>query len=279
MTRRDSTGDDTGEQDVRELRRLYGGDEYAPKSEPYVRDKEDVPHEHAIPDFYGLEEGVPSLQEVKDELSELVDAGELCMGWDEEEQSFVYWFPEGSDLVQQPAPAPEKPSRRTRKPRRRRNVYRRSLLILAASVAPFFFGMTAEAALDMHAEHKLPMDQPDMAGDEVPLPAASAQDAAPVVHTYRHYVPATPARHAKATTSPNVEKPDSYVGKHRKTLPKPVATAQKKPKKPESKAPKPAATATPKPTAAPSVPSAQKPDTPAEAVVNTLLRPVAGLLG
>jgi hypothetical protein len=24
---------------------------------PHVRDKEDVPHEHAIPDFYGLAEG------------------------------------------------------------------------------------------------------------------------------------------------------------------------------------------------------------------------------
>jgi hypothetical protein len=24
---------------------------------PHLRDKEDVPHEHAIPDFYGLKEG------------------------------------------------------------------------------------------------------------------------------------------------------------------------------------------------------------------------------
>jgi hypothetical protein len=32
--------------------------EYIAKYFPHVRDKEDVPHEHAIPDFYGLNKGI-----------------------------------------------------------------------------------------------------------------------------------------------------------------------------------------------------------------------------
>jgi hypothetical protein len=282
--RRDGTGDDTGEQDVRELRRRHAGSDPLPTYEPYVRHREDVPHEDALPDFYGLEDdGVDA------ELSELVDAGELCMGVDPATGEVVYWFPEESTPAEEHgAPAPEPRNHRARRPRKRSTLYRRTVLTLVASVAPFFVGMTAEAALDMHAERAHPMDRPDVAGDEMPEPAPT-EDVSDVTG-YTHYVPAssgsrplTPARHAKVTTSPTAEKPDSYVGKHRKALPKHAVAAVKATKKPESKTPKPAATAPAKTatTTAPKPPSPpkQEPHTPAETVVNGLVGTLESLLG
>jgi hypothetical protein len=273
--RREGTGDDTGEQDVRELRRRHAGNDPLPRSEPYVRHREDVPHERALPDFYGLED-----DGIVTELSELVDAGELCMGVDPDSGEVIYWFPEAEE-PEQPQPAPPR-SRRAHKQRKRSSLYRRTLLTVVASLAPFFVGMTAEAALDMHAERNHPMDQPDVVGDEIPSPSPTAQTASDVTHTvhsYRPYVPVTTTRRAGVTTSPTVEKPGSYVGKHRKALPKRIATASKTPKKPESKAPEPAATTTPKPATAPPAPAKQQPHTPAEAIVNGLLGPVEAILG
>lgn len=278
MIRRDSTGDDTGEQDVRELRQHFAKNEPLPTNDPFVRHKEDVPHEGSLPDFYGLDD------EIDMELSALVDAGELCMGWDSETQEVIYWLPEEPELAEQPEPAP-KHSRRAPKPRKRSKLYRRALLTVVASVAPFFVGMTAEAAMDMRSEPTHPLDQPDLAGADAPSPSDQPT-------TYDDYRPtgaaySNAARHAKVTTSPTVEKPGSYVGKHRKTLPKKVAETVKATKKPESKTPKPDVKATPAPavkaTPAPAVttPAAPKqaPRTPIEDVVTGVLGTVHSLLG
>jgi cytoskeletal protein RodZ len=272
--------DDTGEQDVRELRHRFAGEPPTPTglpNEPHLRDKEDVPHEGALADFYGPED------DVDEELSALVDAGELCMGWDSEAQEAIYWLPEQPE---QPQSTPKR-SRRAPKPRSRSKLYRRTLLTLVASVAPFFVGMTAEAALDMHAERSHPRDRPDLAGNDVPEPPsehATYTTYRPTGSAYEHA-----ARHAKVTTSPTVEKPQSYVGKHRKALPEKAVDAMKASKKPESTTPKPAvkATAAPAatvrqaaqtPAAVPPAPAEQKPHTPIEAVVTGVLGTVDSLI-
>jgi hypothetical protein len=265
---------DTGEQDVRELRQRHAETAPAPRSEPHLRDKEDVPHEGSLADFYGLED-----DGIEAELSALVDAGELCMGWDSETQEVVYWLPEVPELVEQPAPEPR--SRRARKPRKRSSIYRRTVLALAASVAPLLVGMAAEAAVDMHADSPHPMDQPDMAGAEVPTPSATVQAATTTgLSNYRptgsSYQLA--ARHAKVTTSPTVEKPGSYVGKHRKALGKHIAESAKASRKTESKTPRHHLSGAPRPSVAPPSRTKQDPNTPAEHVVNSILGPVESLL-
>lgn len=259
--RRDGTGDDTGEQDVRELRR-QASNEAAPRSEPHVRHREDVPHEHAIPDFYGPEDNVIEGDEVDAELSELVDSGELCMGWDSERQEVIYWLPEDNEVVGQREPAVKKRSLRARKPRRRSSAYRRVILTLAACIAPFIVGMAAEAALDMHAEHNPSMDQPDMVGNTVP-DAATTKPRAGAPKRIRVYQlsdagRAKTGKHAKVTTSPTVEKPGSYVGKHRKVIGDTIVKVVKAPRK---------------------VPAPrQRPHTPAESLVISAMHPLHFLM-
>jgi hypothetical protein len=276
--------DDTGEQDVRELRHRFAGEPPAPTgmpNDPHLRDKEDVPHEGSLADFYGLEDdGIDA------ELSALVDAGELCMGWDNETQEVIYWLPEEPKLTERPEQAPKPHSRRARKPRKRSNIYRRTVLTLVASIAPLFVGMAAEASLDMHADRTRPMDQPDMAGADVPAPtpapSTSVQDAVDTasVSGYRpngsSYENA--AKHARVTTSPTVEKPESYVGKHRKALGKHITVRPKASRKTESKTPRPSPAVTSKPPVTSDAPSRQDPNTPAEIVVHGILDPVASLL-
>jgi hypothetical protein len=272
--------DDTGEQDVRELRHRFAGEPPAPTgmpNDPHLRDKEDVPHEGSLADFYGLEDdGIDA------ELSALVDAGELCMGWDSETQEVIYWLPEEPKLTERPEQAPKPHSRRARKPRKRSNVYRRTVLTVVASIAPLFVGMAAEAALDMHADSSRPMDQPDMAGADVPAPAPSApvQDAVDTSSDYRpnssNYQLA--AKHARVTSSPTAEKHESHVGKHRKAPEKPTTVRPKASRKTESKTPIPSPAVTAKPPATSDAPSRQDPNTPAEIVVHGILDPVGSLL-
>jgi hypothetical protein len=270
--------DDTGEQDVRELRRRFAGEPLAPtgmSNDPHLRDKEDVPHEGSLADFYGLED-----DGIEAELSALVDAGELCMGWDSDTQEVVYWLPEEPELVKHPAPKPR--SRRARKPRNRSSIYRRTVLTLVASMAPLLVGMAAEAGLDMHADRSRPMDQPDVAGAEVPTPSATVQAEATTTGL-NNYRPTSSsyqlaARHARVTTSPTVEKPGSYVGKHRKALGRPITVRSEASRKTESKTPRPSVAVTSKPPVTSHAPSKQDPNTPAEIVVNGILAPVQSLL-
>jgi hypothetical protein len=268
--------DDTGEQDVRELRHRFAGEPTEPTgitNEPHVRHKEDVPHEGSIPDFYGLSYE----DEVDAELSALVDAGELCMGWDSDTQEIIYWLPEEPEAAEQPKP-------RSHRARKRSNVYRRTVLTVVAAIAPLFAGMAAEAALDMHADSSRPMDQPDMAGAVVPTPPAPAPSQA-VTHstsldTYRptgsSYRRA--ASHVEVTTSPTVEKPESYVGKHRKALGRHIAERAKASRKTESETPRRHLSDAPEDPVTSHAPSKQDPNTPAEIVVHGILAPVASLL-
>jgi hypothetical protein len=287
--------DDTGEQDVQELRRRFAGGFPAPADmpdhQPHVRDKEDVPHEGSLADFYGLEDDdTPSLQEVKDELSALVDEGELCMGWDAEEQAFVYWLREEPELAEEPEPSPERPRRSRRKARRRMSAPRRVLLTLAASVAPFLIGMVAEASMDMHYERTHPDVEPDMADAEASTTGSDIEPQTATVALAQDYRPtavdyANSGRHAAPTTSPNVEKSNSYVGKHRKEIGTPISKLAEEGhgKKAGPKHPHLAAGDPKKPHPADSPgrkkPPRQKPHNVVEHVVSTVLGPVEALLG
>jgi hypothetical protein len=270
--------DDTGEQDVRGLRHRFAGEPTEPTgitNEPHVRDKEDVPHEGSIPDFYGLSYE----DEIDAELSALVDAGELCMGWDSETQEIIYWLPEEPKAAEQPEHAPTPRSHRARK---RSNVYRRAVLTLVASIAPLFVGMAAEAALDMRADSARPVDQPDMAGAEMPTPPAPAP-AVNLSTSLESYRPTgssyqLAAKHARVTTSPTVEKPESYVGKHRKALGKHLAERAKASRKTESKPPRHHLSGAPKRPVTSQAPHRLDSNTPAEHVVEGILAPVESLL-
>jgi hypothetical protein len=246
-------------------------------NDPHLRDKEDVPHEGSLADFYGLED-----DGIEAELSALVDAGELCMGWDSDTQEVIYWLPEEPKLAEQPEHAPQPRSRRARKVSKRSNIYRRTVLTVVAAIAPLFAGMAAEATLDMHADRSRPMDQPDVAGAEVPTPSATVQAAATTT-SLSNYRPTGSSyqladRHARVTTSPTVEKPGSYVGKHRKALGKPITGRSKASRKTESKTPRPSAAVTPKRSVTLPSPTERDPNTPAERVVDGLLSPVESLL-
>ncbi|MFE2099542.1 hypothetical protein [Streptomyces sp. NPDC059468] len=289
-------GQDTGEQDVRELRRLHAGGTHTPSVDnvPHVRHKEDVPNEGALADFYGLDEcEFPSIHEVKDELSDMVDAGELCMGWDAEQQAFVYWFPEEREVwEEQPLPESAATAHRRKAPRGRRKGFRRALLTVAATVAPLFMGMVAEAALDDHVHHQTNTD-PDLADDNwqpqtvhtTPIANTSTLDNVETRPDSDSY-----ARHARPSTSPTVEKPNSYVGRHRKDIGTAVSRANPgQQKKTTSKVPGNAAAAHAKsitapsastPRTVPAVPSRHKPkhENPVQEVVNNLLNPVESLL-
>jgi hypothetical protein len=267
---------DTGEHDVHELRRRHTGNP-TPPSVPYVQRMEDLPYEDELPDFYGPED------EIEAELSELVDAGELCMGWDSERQEAIYWLPEPTPVAEPSGPVTHRRPRHAHKTHRHSKLYRRVVLTVAASVAPFFIGMMAEAAVDMHTERTHPVDQPDIAVDTAHAgtvtPAATtatAKNAGSTSH-YGNYKPAgssyTPA---KVTVSPTAENPGSYVGTHRKVI---GAAAPKAAKKPESPAPTASASASPSPAAPRPRHHRHRPHTAAEAVVGDLMGQVSSLLG
>ncbi|MFE4681630.1 hypothetical protein ACFRNJ_12430 [Streptomyces sp. NPDC056721] len=220
-TRRDGR-DDTGEYDVQQLRHRFAGGEIPPTvtNEPYVRHKEDVPHEGALPDLYALGE----CDETDAELAIMVEDGDLHCGWDAERGEFIYWLPEESEWEDIPLETLDTPiaQGKHRRPAPRRNGARRVLLTLAASVAPFYVGMVAEAGL---GEHVQGLQQPDEAADAWDIPTqptpvptvtvATTSDFRPTANDYRAAV--STGRHARRPSTPEVEKPGNYVGRHRKT--------------------------------------------------------------
>jgi hypothetical protein len=286
--RRDDAGD-TGEQDVRELRRLYGGTPEAvptlPLADagPFVRDKEDVPHEDAIPDLYGLD-NAPEEDEVEEVLLHMVEDGELCFGWLEDRQEFGFWYPE-DEPVQPAAPTPEpapEPARVSRR-RPRRSLGRRLLLGLAATIAaPFAVGLCAYAAEEgeHHAHH--PMDRPDNTSNDIPMGAGGVREADDADYQPQT-ASATPLpasastkrpKHAKPSAHPETPRVKTTAAKHAK---KPATTANKGPSALLSGTPTVKVTL-PAPSTAP-VPSTGKHEGPLSTVVNTLLAPVGALLG
>jgi hypothetical protein len=249
-TRRDGR-DDTGEYDVQHLRHRVAGDEISPTvpNVPYVRHKEDVPHEGALPDLYALGD------EADAELAIMVEDGDLHCGWDAERGEFIYWLPEESEWEDIPPEAPDTPiaQGKHRRPAPRRGGARRVLLTLAASVATLYVGMVAEASLGEHVQE---LEQPDEAADEWDIPtqptpaptvtvattsdfrptandyrAAMSTDFRPTANDYRaamstDFRPTAndyraamstghTGRHARGPSTPEVEKPGNYVGRHR----------------------------------------------------------------
>jgi hypothetical protein len=285
-TMRRDGAEDTGEQDVRELRRLYGGAPVDPPTlplndiGPYVRDKEDVPHEDAIPDFYGLDNAFGESDEITDELLQMVEDGELCVGWLEERQEFGFWFPEeeaaGRPLVM-PDSLLQQPTRVSRR-RPKRPRFKKAILAIAATMtAPFVIGVCAYAAEEGEHRAHQELERPDLTSDDT-------DDLAP--HEMSGYAPAPAAsyyarsavkkaKHAKVTTKPETVAATATAGKHRKTATTSVPSAV--PSAAPSKTPAItvkllSATPSPTPTAA-SHPGA------VGSVVHGLLAPVVHLLG
>lgn len=251
MVWRDDAGD-TGEQDVRELRRAYeqireakpDGD--LADSGPFVRSKEDVPHEGSIPDFYGRpEDTTDDSDDVEEELLQLVETGELCFGWLEDRGEFGFWFPEEEpatvpDPTPVPTPATAEPVRRSHRRTRERPITRKILLGVAVSLAaPLSIGVAAYAADQGHRPPERNWDTPDLAADATQNPTPSDKPNMMNYQTSQRAIRAdgpapaptvtvtatvtafpSPAKHAKAPTA--LEKPDpghakGPGGRHRKT--------------------------------------------------------------
>jgi hypothetical protein len=212
--------EDTGEQDVRELRRRFAEPTPITAPETYTPRQEDASHDTASSNFCGVVQG----DEVSTTLAEMVDSGELHLGWDEQRQEFVYWVPEGVEIsdgceeeedVFEPIPVPALSSTRTRGHRRapkpRSSICRRTVMAVVASLAPFFIGVAAEAAISKHA-YQPGMDHPDVTGNDWEQPEP---DPTP------NYRPATGgsgtvAKRTSTITPPTEQKAQDYVGKHRK---------------------------------------------------------------
>ncbi|WP_165425565.1 hypothetical protein [Streptomyces sp. BK022] len=265
-----------------------------------MRDKEDVPHEEALPDFYGLDDAeFPTIQEVKDELSAMVDAGELCMGWDAEQQAFTYWFPADEEEVWEdlaPEPTPTARRRKTFRPKG----FRRAVLTVAATVAPLLLGMVAEASLDEHAQNRRPgLDHPDLAGGWAEEPTSAPTSASIAADIVTEPFEARPdgdnyARHARPTAATATHMASSYVGRHRKlsgaSVPKKTDAKRPDAKRTDSttaKTPSPAPAkkrTLPSPSpigAAPEMPAGgarPKRENPVQEVVHNVLSPVESLL-
>lgn len=187
--------DDTGEQDVRELRRAYEQIRDAnPNGDlvdvgPFVRHKEDVPHEGSIPDLYGQPDDAETGEDcVEDELLQMVEDGELCFGWLEDRGEFGFWFPEEETATaEEPTPqwlpeavaevtsADPAPVRRSHRRPKERPLARKIFVGVAATLtAPFVIGVAAYAADHGHSgTDEASLGRPDLAADahEEPTPA------------------------------------------------------------------------------------------------------------
>lgn len=214
--------DDTGEQDVRGLRRHFmggnGASQEKPKEAeaPHLRDKEDVPHEGSIPDFYGLEDPFEDTAEGQIEavLLKMVDEGELCFGWIEERQEMGFWRCDDAESASAccptPAPEPQKASSHRRTPTTRHRVLSRAMVTLVASVtAPFAIGVAAYAVSEAKEQHKPTVEQTDLAAEETPsqTPAATPKATTPTAITPHSSISAPNANRAQGGVS---------EGKHRK---------------------------------------------------------------
>lgn len=291
MIRRDEA-DDTGEQDVRDLRRVFGeGEAVSPTRSltdvgPYVRDKEDVPHEDAIPDLYGLD-NTSERDEVEETLLQMVEEGELCFGWLEDRGEFGFWHcdpledsqccptsePDGPQSACEPEP--ERASHR----RPKQPLARKILLGVAASItAPFAIGVVAYAAEqgEYHGGQSHPIDRPDLTSDEIPE-QHSAADAGnttsyqPIDSSPTSAPAPSRAKHAKPPTRQETPKAPISTGKHAKksvskgpsALPTGIPTIKVK---------------LPSPVPSPTTAQVKEPD-PVGSLVKSILAPVGALFG
>ncbi|MER5754401.1 hypothetical protein [Streptomyces sp. NPDC002088] len=224
--------DDTGEQDVRGLRREFAGDVPLPGDAleyPSIRYREDVPHEGALPDLYRQSDDVePTDDEITEELLHMVDTGELAFGWIEDRQEFGFWEPS-------PGPArassvtPRSPSaqlaRASARPDLMSRCCRTLAIVVAAVLAPFAVGLAAAAT--EHQNDDDSVDQPEMTGNDAPMGSVSTPTATSSPGTAptptRSAVVKLPGsspslgKHAKASSGPETHKAKTSVGKHRKT--------------------------------------------------------------
>jgi hypothetical protein len=181
--RRDGA-DDTGNQDVRGLRRHFLGGNGAPQempkeaSTPHLRDKEDVPHEGSIPDFYGLADPFEDTAEGQIEavLLKMVDDGELCFGWIEERQEMGFWrCDDAESCCPTPEPAPPKVSHRRTRTARHPVMSRAVVTLVAAVTAPFAIGVAAYAVDEAREQRKPTVEQTDLAAEETPSQTPAAK--------------------------------------------------------------------------------------------------------
>jgi hypothetical protein len=281
-TKRRDGSDDTGEQDVRELRRLLGeGPDDTPTrplsdSGPFVRHKEDVPHEDAIPDFYGLDNGSTEDDEVTEELLQMVEDGELCFGWLEDRQEFGFWFPD-EEPAGRPLIIPDTPLQETKRVSRRRPkrpLLKRVVLAIAATVtAPFAIGVCSYAAEEGEHRAHHEMDRPDLTSeDTVNVAPHEMDDRSPAPMTTSYAAgPVTKGKHAKTYSKPEKVTTKAPTGKHRKVGSAPAPSAV------PSKAP---AHTVKLPSATPSAsPTSTSHPGAVGATVHTILSPVVSLLG
>jgi hypothetical protein len=219
--RRDGA-DDTGNQDVRGLRRHFlggnGASQEMPKeaNTPHLRDKEDVPHEGSIPDFYGLADPFEDTAEGQIEavLLKMVDEGELCFGWIEERQEMGFWrCDDAESCCPTPEPTPEPETKRVshrRAPTTRQRVMSRAMVTMVAAVAtPFAIGVGAYAVDQAREQHKPTVERTDLTAEESP-----SQTPAPVAAPTVMAAPAAPA--TLPTVNPNSARGGIPGGKHRK---------------------------------------------------------------
>lgn len=218
----------TGEHDARALRREFG--EEIPTlpvfkdNGPYVQDKEDVPHEHALPDFWADQE--VSDEDLEAALFEMVESGELVCGWIEERGEFGFWAPEPTQEPVQQAPTAG---------RHRRSAVskisfavRGSLLVgLAMVSAPIAMAISTDSVRD-HVKKpsaEVPDVSPDVHTDGGVIDKPSAKDyATPHVpesptsapHKPAGYTPRPPAHRSVIPAVEFLGQKAAYVGKHRK---------------------------------------------------------------
>jgi hypothetical protein len=197
--------EDTGEQDVRGLRRDLLGEPHDPVGDgyvPHVRHKEDVPHEGSLPDFYGLSEDEDGAEDaINEALMGMVDSGELCFGWDEDLQDFVFWHadpdyadkpptpavqPLAAQVVPEPVQLDPQPDRRRRRARPKRvSVARNALIVVAAAVsAPLIVANMPAEAVKVHRPDPDVDDassvEPELTADPREMVRTAVQEPAPV---------------------------------------------------------------------------------------------------
>lgn len=176
--------DDTGEQDVRELRARFANGAGAPVVE---------------------EDGI-SDDDIEQTLLRMVEEGTLCFGWIPERQEFGFWPASESQPIQRSErQEPIKHRRAPRKPA----VMRRVVCTLAVVLATPVVGFTVSQAQD--ATRVTPrQDNADLTSSESEAPAAKPEVSVPKENpAVAKRVPATPAPQQEPQQT---EKPESLGG-------------------------------------------------------------------